>query len=146
MKKAIHKYIFSLPNKTNNKKKIPLQPLFFLGQVDYPVGESAGKSSPNKTINWGQQYVASVKQKVQLLAQGQAIIACPWASSNNNYCCCCYLLFFFFLFVWSICFPPIEGSVNIKVSFLIINLGLSYCLFERVCGSASIMICNKTHR
>ena len=74
MKKAIHKYIFSLPNKTNNKKKIPLQPLFFLGQVDYPVGESAGKSSPNKTINWGQQYVASVKQKVQLLAQGQAIV------------------------------------------------------------------------
>ena len=112
MKKAIHKYIFSLPNKTNNKKKIPLQPLFFLGQVDYPVGESAGKSSPNKTINWGQQYVASVKQKVQLLAQGQAIVVVV---------ICC----FFFLFVWSICFPPTEGSVyNIKVSFLIINLGL----------------------
>ena len=84
MRKAIHKYILSLPNKTNNKT-IPLQPLFFLGKVDYPVGESAGKSSSDKTINWDQQYVASVKQKVTT--------ACPRTSS----CCSCYLLFFFFL-------------------------------------------------
>ena len=135
MKKAIHKYIFSLPNKTNNKKKIPLQPLFFLGQVDYPVGESAGKSSPNKTINWGQQFMwPQLSKKCNCLPKDKQLLL---------------LLFvvFFFLFVWLICFPPTEGSVyNIKVSFLIINLGLSSCLFKRVCGSASIMICNKTHR
>ena len=82
-KKQFTNISFSFQTKQTTKK-IPLQPPFFLGQVDYPVGESAGKSSPNKTINWDQQYVASVKQK--------STNACPRHSIVVVVIC-----FFFFL-------------------------------------------------
>ena len=93
----------SFPFQTKQRtKKIPLQPPFFLGQVDYPVCESAGKSSPDKTINWDQQYVASVKQKWTT--------ACP----RTFNCCCCY--FFFFSFCLNL--PPSNRGVSyIEVSF-----------------------------
>lgn len=85
-------------------KKIPLQPPFFLGQVDYPVGESADKSSTNKTINWDQQYMwPQLSKNRQLLAQRHSIVVVV---------ICC----FFFSFCLNL-LPSNRGVSYIDVSF-----------------------------